>query len=278
VPPIRSLLYVPADRPDRAAKAFGLTGDGAPDGVILDLEDGVAPTARAAARDGLADLVALRSGGIPLLFVRVNSGAALADDVDAVTAAVVDGVILPKATVASVDTCADLLATAGTPLPITALIESAAGWLDAATIARHPAVARLAIGEADLTADLAMAPSTDGRELLPLRLQMVVASAAAAIDAPTGPVSTDFRDLDALESSTRSLRALGFGSRSAIHPAQVPVINRAFTPTADERARARELVELFDRSVAAGDGAVVGPDGRMVDEAVVRHARRLLDD
>ena len=274
--PLRSLLYVPADRPDRAATAFGLTGERAPDALILDLEDGVAPSARADARAGLADLAAGRPGASPRIWVRVNSGPGLAADLDAVAPLDVDGVILPKATVATVDGCSALLDSFGISVPLTALIESAAGWLEVAEIARHPAVVRLAIGEADLTADLGMTPSTDHRELMPLRVQLVVASAAAAIDPPTGPVSTEFRDLDALRGSTASLKAMGFGSRSAIHPAQVPVINEVFTPTVDELARARELVELFDRAVAAGDGAIVGPDGKMVDEAVVRSARRLL--
>ena len=278
VPPIRSLLYVPADRPDRVAKACSLTGDDGPDAIIVDLEDGVAPSATAGARTGLGDLLPDRTEGSPQRWVRVNAGDDLVADLQALAPLDVDGVILPKATAATVDRCADLLDSFGVSVPVTALVESAAGWLELAEIARHPGVIRMAIGEADLTADLGMTPSPDGLELLPLRIQLVVASAAAGIGAPTGPVSTEFRDLDALTSSTGALKAMGFGSRSAIHPAQLPVINRVFTPTPDELATARQVVELFDAALARGDGAIVGPDGRMLDEAVVRSARRLLGD
>ena len=278
VPPIRSLLYVPADRPDRAAKAFSLTGDDGPDAIIVDLEDGVAPSATAGARAGLADLLPDRATGSPRRWVRVNAGDDLVADLEAVAPLDVEGVILPKATAASVDRCTDLLDSFGVSIPLTALIESAEGWLELAEIARHPGVVRVAIGEADLTADLGMRPSPDDRELLPLRVQVVVASAAAGIGAPTGPVSTEFRDLDALAASTTALKALGFGSRSAIHPAQLAVINRVFTPTEEELSIARQVVEMFDAALARGEGAIVGPDGRMVDEAVVRSARRLLGD
>ena len=106
---------------------------------------------------------------------------------------------------------------------------------------------------------------------------MVVASAAAGIDPPTGPVNTDFSDLDALREDTEALRRAGFGARSAIHPAQVPVINDVFTPTEDEVAEAAPAwSSCFEASVARGDGACVDDRGRMVDEAVVRSARRVL--
>jgi citrate lyase subunit beta/citryl-CoA lyase len=104
-------------------------------------------------------------------------------------------------------------------------------------------------------------------------MQIVVASAAAGIDPPTGPVSTDFRDLDAYRAGTQALKRMGFGSRSAIHPAQVEIVNEVFTPSADELARARRLVELSD---AAGGGVCVDDEGRMVDEAVVRSARHTI--
>ena len=115
--------------------------------------------------------------------------------------------------------------------------------------------------------------SDDEREMLMARSMLVLASAAAHIDAPTGPVSTDYRDLDALRASSVALRRMGFGGRSAIHPAQIPIINEVFTPTAAEIERATAQLAVF---AEAGGGACLGPDGRMVDEAVVRSARRLL--
>jgi citrate lyase subunit beta/citryl-CoA lyase len=112
--------------------------------------------------------------------------------------------------------------------------------------------------------------------LLSVRVQVVLASAAAGLAPPIGPISTDFRDLDALQYSTDALRRVGFGSRWAIHPAQVPVINQAFTPTPEQLEAARRLVERYDGAVDQGVGVCVDEDGNMVDEAVVRAARRIL--
>ncbi len=143
-------------------------------------------------------------------------------------------------------------------------------------VAASPWVEGLALGESDLLADLGCAPDLDADERRPLRMAMVVASAAAGRRGPTAPASTDYRDLDGFRDSCRTLRRLGYAARSAVHPAQVPVINEEFAPTADEVARARALIDEFDAAIAAGRGVVVGTDGTMIDEAVVRSARRLL--
>jgi citrate lyase subunit beta/citryl-CoA lyase len=104
----------------------------------------------------------------------------------------------------------------------------------------------------------------------------VLASAAAGLVPPIAPLSTDFRDLDALRYSTAALRRVGFGSRWAIHPAQVPVINETFTPTPEQLEAARRLVERYDGALDQGVGVGVDEDGKMLDEAVVRAARRIL--
>jgi len=156
------------------------------------------------------------------------------------------------------------------------LVESAEALLQLAELARHPHVLRLAVGEADLAADLRLRPSPGEPELLPIRLQVVVASAAAGLEAPIGAVATDFRDLDALRASTRGLADLGFRARSAIHPAQVAVINGG-ADAARERggagAPARRAVQDVRRR---REGATTGEDGRMVDAAVIRSARETL--
>jgi citrate lyase subunit beta/citryl-CoA lyase len=132
------------------------------------------------------------------------------------------------------------------------------------------------IGELDLGAELGVDP-TATEAMMPLRMEVVVASAAAGIAPPLGPVLADFRDLDELAVDTRRLARQGFGSRPAIHPAQVAVINAAFTPGPVEVARARRMVEMYEAALAAGKGAATDQDGRMVDEAVIRVARRVLD-
>jgi len=112
--------------------------------------------------------------------------------------------------------------------------------------------------------------------MAPLRLQLVVASAAAGIAAPVGPTSTDFRDLDALRASTRALLRLGFRGRTAIHPAQVPVINEVFSPSPEEIEAARRLVTAYEDAERQGRGVLTDDHGRMVDVAVVRSARDVL--
>lgn len=272
----RSYLYCPADQPDRLSGALGRGADV----VIIDLEDGVAASAKPEARGHAARFLSERRSDLsPALMVRVNASEA-SRDLDALrdVANVCSGWYLPKATIGSVEVFASLLRSmlGDHPAPIVALIESAQGVLDAPAIARHGNVTNLALGEADLRADLGMAPSPDGSEFLPIRSAIVVASAAARIASPTAPASTDFRDLDAFRASCVELRALGFGARSCVHPAQVPIVAEVFEPSAEELDRARAMITAFDDALTRGEGVLVDDAGRMVDEAVVRHARNLL--
>ncbi|MGI9646235.1 MAG: aldolase/citrate lyase family protein, partial [Ilumatobacteraceae bacterium] len=154
-------------------------------------------------------------------------------------------------------------------------IESAAGVLDAPAVARLGHVRRLSMGDADLAADLGMHLSPDRREMDAVRAAVVVASAAAGIDAPCGPVATDLSDDDGLRESTLELRRRGFGARTAIHPNQLATINECFTPSPDDVAEARSVVDAFEQATARGDGGVV-LDGEYVDAAVARRARLVL--
>ena len=157
-----------------------------------------------------------------------------------------------------------------------ALIETAKGVLAVDRIAAHRRLAAMAVGEADLGAELGIQPSADNREWLSIRSRLVVACAAAGIDPPVGPVSVDFRDLDALRTSTEGLLRMGFRSRPAIHPAQIPVINDIFTPKPEELAAAQSLVDDYDQAIHEGHGVILDSEGRMVDEATVRQARVIL--
>ena len=258
----RSYLYVPADRPEMLAKA----GERGADALIVDLEDAVAPSRKLEARRILADFLP----GSAETWVRVNNHPGLlADDLAASAGAA--GIVLAKAEPESLSQVVSM-----TPLPLTPLIETAAGLLAAVEMASVEGVERLAIGEADLSAELGVTLGADGVEMLYARSKLVVASSAAGIDAPTGPVFTDFRDADGLRRSSEALVRLGFGSRPAIHPAQVEAINEAFTPTAAQLAAARQLMEAFEDALAAGAGAAAS-DGVMFDAAVVRQAQRVLD-
>jgi citrate lyase subunit beta/citryl-CoA lyase len=239
------------------------------DALILDLEDAVPPDRKDEARKHVAEFLHTRPPK-PAVWVRLNSGDLLTDDVRAIAPAGPDGVSLPK--VSSADDVARLDVLLGDlVVPVSALIETAAAVLDVGEIARAPRVVRLALGEADLCADIGAAP--DVPELAAVRMQIVLASAAAGLEPPVGPVETDFTDLQSLRASTVSLKRMGFGARAAIHPAQVSVINEVFTPTSAEIEDARRLLARFE---AGGGGVTTDDDGRMIDEAFVRAARRTI--
>lgn len=281
----RSYLYVPGDRPDVLAKAAGRGADA----LIIDLEDAVPVSGKAAARDVVRGYLAAApsagSGGVEL-WVRVNGDGLAPDDIAAVASPGLAGFCLAKTesaqdVVAAADACGaaeSRLGVAEGTFALAPLLESARAVLDVRGIAgASPRVSRLQVGEADLRADLGVELGPDERELLHVRSAVVLASAAAGIDPPVAPVSTNFRDLDALRTSTEALARLGYRGRACIHPAQLTVVNDVFTPSPDQLAAARELVARFEQFTAAGTGVFTDGAGRMVDLAVVRHARRLLD-
>ena len=249
-------LYVPGDRPDRFAKAV----DAGADVVILDLEDAVAADAKHAAR-GAVDAW-LTAHGPSGLQVRVSAGSS--DDLAMLAGHAVD-VRLPKVRgAADVDAVVDRL-----DRPIHALVEDATGLSALDEIARHPSVASVAIGEADLRADLG---ATSEAMLQHARILLVVAARAAGLPAPLMAAYPAVRDLDGLEADCRAGAALGFGGRTAIHPAQVDRIRAAFAPSQDDLVWARATLDAL-----AGGGVATLADGQMVDEAMARRARAILD-
>lgn len=278
----RSYLYVPGNAPDKLAKVLGRGADA----VIVDLEDAVPWASKDEARATVADWLRALDGeteGVEI-WVRVNPGPLGVEDVAAVVAPGLRGVMVAKAeSRADLDAIDDELGKAEAregldagSVGVVPLLESAAAVLEARAIAAAPRVVRLQVGEADLAADLGLGEDADDADWAPIRSQVVLVSAAAGISAPVAPVSTDFRDLERFAASTRALARRGYVGRACIHPAQVGVVNDVFTPSEDSLARARALVEVFDQAVAEGRGVVVGPDGRMVDEAVVRRARSVI--
>ncbi|GAA4950090.1 citrate lyase subunit beta/citryl-CoA lyase [Nonomuraea thailandensis] len=264
LPPV-TWLYVPGDRPERFGKAMASGADV----VIIDLEDAVAPVRKdEARRNAVAYLRERRGGGGAEVHVRVNDPATDRgrDDLAAV-GDLADAVRLPK-----VESAAVLDALTGAPAY--ALLESAAGIVAAGQIAAHPRVAGVALGEQDLAAELAI---TDEQAMNHLRLQVVLAAAAAGLPPVPMSVYPDVKDEAGLLASCRAGRALGLFGRTAIHPRQIPVIRRAFRPTEEEAARAAEIVAAAERAEQAGVGAVALPDGRFVDAPIVVRARRTVE-
>lgn len=262
----RAYLFVPADRPERFAKA---RASGA-DAVIVDLEDAVAPEAKARARDALA--LALDASA-PLV-VRINAAGTpwFEDDLELCRHPGVAAVMLPKAE--GIDAlCTVVETTYHDVLPI---IESARGLHEMENIARVPGVIRLAFGSVDLALDLGIDCAPDGAEieLLAFRSQLVLASRLAGLAAPVDGVSTAIDDLQRLQADTERSRRLGFGAKLCIHPKQLASVQAVFTPPPERIDWARRVCKAF----ASAGGAAVAVDGQMVDLPVVQRARAVLRD
>ncbi|MHC5700532.1 CoA ester lyase [Streptomyces sp. ICN441] len=251
-------LYAPGDRPEVVHKALSSGADI----VIVDLEDAVAPHRKAYALAATAELL---SSPQPVpVHVRIHA------ERDIVPLAPLPGLAalrIPKVTRA---TDIRVPARLAPGKALYALLESAGGVEHAFAIATaDPAVRGIALGEADLRADLGVRNDTG---LDWPRSRVVVAARAAGLPPPTQSVFPDIRDLDGLAASCAHGRSLGFLGRAAIHPRQLPVIERAYLPSTEEVEAAEEIV----KAAATDAGALALPDGRFVDAAVVAAAHRTL--
>jgi len=276
--PARSFLYVPGDNQTMLSKALTRGADA----VILDLEDGVPIAIKDTARKIVAAWIDHNRDSSTQRWVRLNPDLDLIEsDLDAVVTGGLDGVYLPKVTSATdverTSTMIGALERTRNLQPetvrIAPLLETAESILEIPAIAAGPRVSHMALGETDLAADLGMHPSPDGREMNPIRISVVVASAAHGLNRPVGPVQTAFQDLDSLHTTSEMLRRMGYGGRAAIHPTQVAIINEAFSPTGAEIAAAHDVVDRFEKARASGAAVTVAADGSLIDEAVVRRAR-----
>ena len=247
VPPL-TWLYVPADRPDRVEKALASRAHA----VIVDLEDGVGPPAKEQARSNLREL-GPRAG--KRVYVRVNAGRAA--DLEAVARLELDGILVPK-----VDRPEDVPEF---ELPVLCLIESAAGLEAAYDIARHPRVAGISLGEADLRSQ------TGASDLDWARSRIVNAAVAAGLPRPPQSVYPYLGDSEGLTRSCRRGRELGHLGRAAIHPAQLRIIEEVYLPTADEVSRARETIARLD-----DEGVGTLGSGEFVDAAMLGAAQQIV--
>jgi citrate lyase beta subunit len=261
-------LFVPGDRPDRFAKAVAAAAGA----VILDLEDAVTPDRKAEARAQVAAFLADGDRGDRLIAVRVNPVDTLAgvEDLAALlpAGAMADIVILPKTE--SPDMIAmvgRLLDQAGSAARLVALVESARGVAAAAELAMaSPRLAGLMFGAADYAADLGQ--RTGAFDAAYARATLVNAAAISGLTAIDSP-DFEIDDPEALTASCARARTLGFHAKAAIHPAQLAIITAAFAPDAAELAEARRLLTL-------SDGGASAVDGKMIDIAILRWARRIV--
>jgi citrate lyase subunit beta/citryl-CoA lyase len=252
---LRSFLFVPANRPDRYAKAAAAGADA----VILDLEDAVAADAKAKAREALSMDFSER----PVL-LRVNAVRTPwhESDIEYARSLPFAAIILPKAENAvSVARFASEVQK-----PVIALIESAAGLANAREIAAAEGVVQLAFGSVDFCADLGCQHQRE--VLLPPRFELVLASRLAGIAAPIDGVTVEVKSPETAHADAAHARALGMGGKLCIHPTQIEPVMSAFRPSESEIEWARKVI-------ASGDGAVT-VDGAMVDEPVRIRARAIL--
>jgi citrate lyase subunit beta/citryl-CoA lyase len=280
LPVWRSALYVPANVPrfiDGAHKRGA-------DAIIVDLEDSVPIAERPAARRDLqATAENVTRGGADVI-VRINRPWRQAMlDLEAAISPRVTALAVTKVDSADHirlvgEVVSELEAERGIAVgstKFTAMIETADAWFRMPEIARaDPRIVALTLGGEDFALSVGMLPTAEG--LLMPKQQLAIAARAAGI-LPLGFIGTvaDYKDLDAFRETIRRSRRLGFRGASVIHPAQVPILNEEFAPSADEVASARRIVAAYDEAVAAGRGSI-SVDGKMVDVPVVLRAQEVL--
>lgn len=281
---MRSMLFVPGDRPERFSKAVASGADA----VILDLEDAVAPAQRPKAREAIGGFLASPSRPLPL-WVRINpvqSGEALAD-LTAVVAACPDGIVLPKARngadVVQLDHWLQALeASHGLPPGCIRMIpmvtETAGALLQMASfLPASPRVLAMTWGAEDLATELGAGGNRDrdGNYEAPYQLasSLCLYAAAAAGVVAVDTVDTEIKDLAAVERRARASRRAGYAAKLAIHPAQIPALHAAFTPGEAEVAQAERVLAAFAQAPASGAFMV---DGKLVDRPHVLQAERVI--
>jgi citrate lyase subunit beta/citryl-CoA lyase len=277
----RSLLYVPVTSEKFVAKAHTRGADA----IMLELEDGVAPSEKERARGLVADAApSVGQSGADVL-VRINRPWQLAvRDIEASVGKDVCGLVLPKVDSADhVRALADVveeverdrgLASGSTAFFLR--IESPHGVLNAAEIAdAHPRVVALGLGVGDFSISLGV--PHNGLAVTIAAYQVVLAAVAAG-RVPLGLASTitDFADLEEFRSAVREARRLGFRGALCVHPSQVPILNEIFSPTPEEYERAQEIISEYEPALARGVGAITTSSGMFVDTPVYEHAKRTL--
>jgi citrate lyase subunit beta/citryl-CoA lyase len=277
----RSLLYVPGDKETMLTKAAGRGADG----LILNLEDAVAPANKELARQAVADALRTLDFGGAEAIVRINPPHTDTGyrDLLAIMPHGPHAILLPKVgaveevrsvawTIERLESLHDL---SGGRTKVMCMIESAAGLLHAPEIAAcHPRVAALIFGAADLSMEVGCAPVPGEGILLHAASRIILAARAAGIDAVDTP-HMKLSDPDGLTRSARMARSLGFDGKSAIHPAHIAAINAAFSPTGEQVAWARQVFEL----VPDGDEARLGAallDGQLIEAPHLARAKRIL--
>jgi citrate lyase subunit beta / citryl-CoA lyase len=277
---MRSLLFAPGNHARRVEKALTLPADG----VILDLEDAVAISEKAATRPTVTEAFGKPRAG--KLYVRVNALTTewCYGDIVAIVQHGLDGIILPKVEHAHELRTADWLignlererGIAPGSIDLLPIIETALGISNLSSICGSGTrTRRLAFGAGDFTLDMGMVWTRSEAELLPHRAACVMESRAAGMEPPMDTVWADLRDTEGFIASSKHAAALGFQGKMCIHPDQVTPANAAFTPDEATVAQAKRIVAAFDKAEAEGL-ASIQLEGQFIDYPIVQRARRVL--
>ena len=277
----RALMYVPGNDDHKIAKAAALEVDG----VILDLEDGVAFNRKDEARLVIQRALSGIDFGKSERLVRINSFSSgrAEEDLQVILAGHPDAILVPKVDSAEIVNEVDRLITSAEKkygwesgkIAIIVTIESARAFINLASICQSsPRLQALVFGAEDFTADTGITRTLDARELLFARSSLVMHAAAFGLQV-IDMVQTSFADTQLLEKECREGAELGFTGKQAIHPAQVEIVQRAFTPSDKTIRYALQVVEAAQAAQSEGRGAFT-LDGQMVDLPVVKRAESIL--
>ena len=282
--PRRSLLFMPGSNARALEKARNLPADV----IILDLEDSVAPDAKALARDQIAQAIAARGFGKREVWVRTNSRETpwWADDSAMAGKAGPDGILVPKvSSVADLKAIADRLSAIGADpsIKVWAMIETARAVLDADGLAgaSHDPKTRLAglvFGPNDIARETRIRMMPGRAAMLPMITHCILATRAHGLEIFDGPYS-DFSNVDGFGSECAQARDVGFDGKTLIHPGQIEACNAIFTPPEEEVAQARRIIAAFDLPENASRGAI-RLDGQMVERLhadIARHTIAIAD-
>jgi len=268
----KHFLYVPGDSARKIESALSLDSGV----VILDLEDGVAEGQKQLALENIQKVASrfestelwVRLNQLPRAIKEFNE----LKDIENIT-----GFWIPKA---EAETCGELISEiskAGKKAGV--LIETAAAYVQRNTLLATPGITHVQLGEYDLAGDLGIKLDSQATRsaLSAVRLEVTIASKAAGLESTVGAVSANFKDLEEFERSCNELAELGFDARACIHPNQLPIAAKSFTPSSEQIAWAKDVIQRFERETSIGLGAYVEADGSMADAATVRTARSILE-
>jgi citrate lyase subunit beta / citryl-CoA lyase len=278
--PRRSLLFMPGSNARALEKARTLAADG----IILDLEDSVAPDAKATAREQIAKAVAARGFGKREVLIRINALDTpwWVDDIGMAGKSQPDGILVPKiSTVADLNAVADRLSDINAPASIRvwAMIETARAVLDADKLAAaskdsETRLAGFVFGPNDIARETRIRMKPGRAAMIPMITHCILATRAHGLEILDGPYS-DISNVDGFAEECAQGRDLGFDGKTLIHPSHIDACNAIFTPPETEVAEARKIIAAFEKPENASRGAIQ-LDGRMVERLHAEMARRTI--